>query len=141
MIPKSNANLVEGDFCWVPRDDGNFAPFVFVGKRASDRSSFFGAFANIVVADTSELLPPHLQLLEHALVHIKCFKENNTPIVGNLRSHLDAKALASIAADIQQSGVGHTTRVWGWQTLFKKANGVLAQQGIQADAASPRRLT
>lgn len=139
MIPKSNANLTEGDFCLVPREDGKYVPFVYVGKRASERSSFFGAFANVVVANPPDPFQNCVQLLEHALLHIKCFKENNTPIVGNLRQHLDEGVLADIAADIQRSEIGHTTRVWGWRTLFKKANSVLAQPSVQADRAEEAR--
>lgn len=127
MFPKSTASLKHGDYCLVPRDDGLFVPFIYVGRRGSDRSYFFGALADAVVKGPDEM-PDRLKLLEHALLHIKCFAQNNTPILGNLSSRLDAGAMAGIIADIHGSGVGHTTRVWGHRTVVKSANGIKAQQ-------------
>lgn len=124
MIPKSTAKLKEGDYCLVMRDDGGYVPFVYVGKRNNERSYFFGALADIVVSDTNSKLPERIELLEHALLHIKCYKENNTPIVGNLLDHLDQKALAHIQSDISTSGIGHTVRVWGYRTIIKYANNI-----------------
>jgi hypothetical protein len=73
-----------------------------------------------------EQLPGCVTVGEHALVHIKCYRENNTPIVGNILERLDKTQLAQITTDIQASHVGHVSRVWGWRTLFRKANEIAA---------------
>lgn len=137
MFPKSTASLKQGDYCLVPRDDGLFVPFVYVGRRGSDRSYFFGALADAVVR-SSEDMPERIVLLEHALLHIKCYVENNTPILGNLSSRLDGGAMVEIISDIHRSGVGHTTRVWGHRTVIKLANGVKAQHAVAGDARNAR---
>ncbi len=127
MIPRSNAGLDVGDTCFIRRDDGRHVPFVYVGKRDSERLYFFGAFGALTVA-TPQLseLPPNVTLGDPALVHVKCYSENDTPIVGNILDRLDPAHLERMAAGIQNSGVGHVTRVWGWRTLRKKANDIAA---------------
>jgi hypothetical protein len=140
MFPKSTANLKEGDYCLVPRDDGLFVPFVYVGKRGNSRSYFFGALADAVVSDADrDQLPEHLTLLGHALLHIKCYTENNTPIVGNLSERLGSAAMARIVSDINSSGVGHTTRVWGHRTIMKYANDVRPNKPLQPIAREDAR--
>lgn len=124
MIPKSTASLKVGDYCLVPREDGSFVPFVYVGKRGTDRSYFFGALGNSVLTASEEALPARLELLEHALLHIKCYKENNTPIIGNVAARIDSKVLARIAIDINTFNVGQKTSVWGHRTLVTYANRV-----------------
>lgn len=122
MIPGSNARLKIGDACFMPLPDGGYVPFIYVGKRGKDRAYFFGALADAVVnAPEIDLLPPRITLAEHALVHIKCYRENQTPIVGNVLDRLDGKQLEDIALDIANSGVGHVTRVWGWRTIAREA--------------------
>jgi hypothetical protein len=125
MTPKSAIKLVVGDYCLIPRDDGGSVPFVYVGRRDSDRSYFFGALANVVIYGT-DVLPEKMPLLQHALLHIKCFKENNTPIVGNIANKLFNLELENILSDINSSGVGSSTRVWGHRTICKYANDVKA---------------
>lgn len=129
MIRKSTASMNVGHYCLVQRDDRRLVPFGYVGRRGNDRSYFFGAFADTVLGSTQTALPAQLRLREHALVHIKCFKENNTPIVANLISRLDSAVLKSISADIDATEEGSTTRVWGHRTVLKYANDVHAQPG------------
>ena len=43
MYPKSTAKLKLSDFCWTPREDGSFLPFVFIQKMKRARSYFHGA--------------------------------------------------------------------------------------------------
>jgi hypothetical protein len=86
---------------------------------------FFGALANVVLSSVSlDCVPARLTLGDHAIVHIKCYRENDTPILGNIRERLDELALARIARDLKGSGVGHVTRVWGWRTIIKYANNI-----------------
>jgi hypothetical protein len=123
MIPKSTASLTVGDACFISRTDGRHVPFVYVGRRGKDRAYLFGAFADVAV-DKPEIdsLPQRMTLREHALVHVKSYQENNTPIVGNVRARLSDEQLERITADIASSSIGQTTRVWGWRTLIEKAN-------------------
>jgi len=122
MIPASNARLKVGDACFMPLPDGRYVPFVYVGKRGKDRAYFFGALANVVVdAPVIDHLPPRIALAEHALVHIKCYRENQTPIVGNVLDRLIGKQIENITADISNSGIGLVTRVWGWRTVARQA--------------------
>lgn len=122
MIPASNAHLRIGDACFMPLPDGRYVPFIYVGKRGKDRAYFFGALADAVVnAPEIDQLPPRIMLGQHALVHIKCYRENRTPIVGNVLDRLDGKQIEHIASDIVDSGVGHVTRVWGWRTIAREA--------------------
>ncbi len=127
MFPKSNVGINIGDVCFVPREDGLHVPFICVGKRRKERAFIFGAFGNVTVATPElEQLPACVAFGEHALVHIKCYRENNTPIVGNILNRLDEGRLGEIGADIHNSGVGHVTRVWGWRSLLRTANGIAA---------------
>ena len=127
MFPNSTNRLVVGDACLIRRSDGRHVPFVYVGKRPGDRCYFFGALADVAVnAPDLGRLPAQVTLREHALVHIRCYKENNTPVVGNIRERLDRGQLQQIAADIDSSGVGHTTRVWGWKTIVERATSLAA---------------
>jgi|GEM_PF-2032822 len=122
MIPKSTVKLKEGDFCFIPRSDGKYVPFVYLFPY-SGRAGFYGGIINSVVSipDVSEL-PAHLEIRYHAVLHISCFKENNTPIVGNIVGRLDSKVLRKIRADISNMKVGSTISSWGYKTIFKYAN-------------------
>lgn len=127
MFPKSNVGINVGDACFIPRDDGLHVPFICVGKRKKERAFIFGALGNVAVAAPQlEQLPARLTLAEPALVHIKCYRENKTPIVGNVSNRLDATRLDQLAAEIDHADHGHITRVWGWRTLILKANGIAA---------------
>jgi hypothetical protein len=123
MIPKSNARLSIGDYCLVQRHDGRYVPFVYVGKRGAERMYFFGALANVILSSgLLDCIPERLVLGAHALIHIKSYRENNTPILGNIRDRLDELSLARIARDLEGSGIGHTASVWGWRTIIKYAD-------------------
>jgi len=123
MIPKSTATLKEGDFCFIPRSDGKYVPFVYLFQYGKPRTSIYGALINAVVSvqDVSEL-PKHLEIRYHAALHIKCFKENDTPIVGNIADRIDSKVLRKIRADVSNMTVGSTILAWGYKTIFKYAN-------------------
>jgi len=127
MIPKSVGDLKVGDACFISRRDGRYVPFVFVGRRGNARAYLFGALITTAVeAPEIAQLPSRLVLGEHALVHIKCYKENAAPIIGNVLDHLDRAQLERITANIQCSAIGQVTRVWGWRTIGKKANELAA---------------
>ena len=79
--------------------------------------------------DVSEL-PMHLEIGSHAVLHIKCFKENNTPIVGNIADRIGDKTLQKIKYDVSNMKVGSTILVWGYKTIFKYANEVSGQKAL-----------
>jgi len=122
MIPKSTAKLREGDFCFIPRSDGKYIPFVYLFPYGG-RSSFYGGIIDAVVCapDGSEL-PKHLDIRYHAVLHISCFKENKTPIVGNIGDRIDNKAVKKMKADVSNMKVGSTILSWGYKTIFKYAD-------------------
>lgn len=127
MIPKSTAKLQGGDFCWIERDDGAFVPFVYICKQKNSRSYFYGGIAKALVNDTQiSSLSNDINVAEYALLHIKCFKENNTPIAGNIASHLSSGLLESLREESHKTGVGSKTNVWGYRTIYKYANAVKA---------------
>ncbi len=122
MIPKSTAKLKEGDFCFIQRSDRKYVPFVYLFPY-SGRSGFYGGIINAVVSTpNSTELPKHLDIRYHAVLHISCFKENNTPIVGNIVDRIDDKALRKIKADVSNMKVGSTISAWGYKTIFKYAD-------------------
>ncbi len=78
---------------------------------------------NIVLDDTSiDLIPLRISIFKYALLHIKCFKENNTPIVGNLRDRLGDQAIRAVEVASEDTSIGATTRVWGWKTIYTIAD-------------------
>ena len=125
MIPKSTAKLQEGDFCLIQREDGKFVPFVYVAKQGSSRSYFYGGIANIILESQDiDNLPNNIDISEYALLHIKCFKENETPIIGNLKNKLKNGTLNKIIANVTDTSVGSKSSVWGYKTISKYANNV-----------------
>lgn len=125
MLPASTVKLNPGDFCFIPRDDGKFVPFVFLCTYRDKRSSFYGGIIDVSVSRASvEELPPTLAIKEYALVHISCFTENNTPIVGNLADRIGSEVLSAIKRSVHDFSVGATSRVWGHKTIVKYANTV-----------------
>lgn len=115
--------MKDGDFCFIPRSDGRYVPFVYLFQRGKTRFNFYGGIVNAVVnAPDIDELPTHLEIRRYAVLHIKCFKENNTPIVGNIIDRIGSKALEKIRADMSDLRVGSCISVWGYRTIFKYAN-------------------
>ena len=84
---------------------------------------FYGGIVNAVVkAPNIYELPAHLEIRRYAVLHIKCFKENNTPVVGNIVDRIGSKALEKIRTDVTHMSVGSCISVWGYKTIFKYAN-------------------
>jgi len=126
-FPKSNAGIRSGDFCFVHRADGRVALFVYLFARPKTRSSFFGALATTVLPHARiEGIPAKLTLGDHALLHIKCFRENNTPVAGNVLDRIDAAVLDAKKAEAFSHVVGSSTLVWGYRTIVARANAVPA---------------
>ncbi|WP_143225952.1 hypothetical protein [Acidovorax sp. 56] len=125
MIPVSTAKLAPGDFCFIPRSDGKFVPFAFLCGAQGKKSYFYGGLLDAVVehASTDEL-PPSLAVKHFALLHIGCFKENNTPIVGNVAAHIGSSALQELESKTKEFSVGAISSVWGHRTIVKYAEGV-----------------
>ncbi len=127
MIPKSTAKLQAGDFCWIEREDKMLVPFVYVCKQGNSRSYFYGGIAHYSGSSTDVSdLPSGIEILEYALLHIKCFKENNTPVIGNISQSLAAGVLESIDKKTKETGVGSKSSVWGHRTIYKYANAIEA---------------
>jgi hypothetical protein len=127
VFPKSNASLRPGDFCFVPRKDGRAAIFVFLFPQGTSRRYFFGALANCILEEPqAHLIPAHVDLGGHALVHIKCFEENDTPIAGNIIHCIDTGALDALNAKAHKYDVGTSSLVWGYRTIVTKANALTA---------------
>jgi len=125
MFPASTTKLRPGDVCFIPRADGSYVPFVFVCTPAKSRNAFYGALGSArVEAPTIDLLPPTLTLLKPALVHVSCYKENNTPVVGNVAERVGQQTLQAAAAAVNSSALGSASKVWGYNTIVKYANAV-----------------
>jgi hypothetical protein len=126
-FPKSTVGLRSGDFCFVPRIDGRVALLVYLYRRGNSRSYFLGALAQqLLSAPHINKVPSRLELLEQALLHIKCFKENDTPIAGNILDRIDSAALSAMHAAAHATGVGSAHLVWGYRTIVRKANDIAA---------------
>jgi len=122
MIPKSTAKLSEGDFCWIKRNDGLFVPFIFICKQGNARSYFYGGIVNCLCESPDiNKIPSKVYIYEYALLHIKCFKENQTPIVGNIHNKLQEKYLKKIHANINDFSIGATSNVWGYKVIYSYA--------------------
>ena len=114
-----------GDFCFVPREDGRFALFVYLCAQGSSRSYFYGALStNVVDAADLDAVPPEITIGEHALVHIKCFRENATPIYGNLADRIGPTVFSDVINVVNDTGIGSKHKVWGSRTIVKYANTV-----------------
>ena len=126
-FPKSTAGLRCGDFCFVPRTDGRVALFVYLYRQGNSRSYFFGALAKeVLAAPRINLVPSRVELIEQALLHIKCFKENHTPLAGNILDRIDGPALSAMHAEAHSTRVGSTTLVWGYRTIVRRADAIAA---------------
>lgn len=122
-FPKSNAGVSSGDYCFVRRTDGRVAIFVYLYPQGRSRSYFFGALGvDVLEAPNPELIPSRVRLTEQALLHIKCFQENETPIAGNILERIDAKSLSTTRAEAHTYGVGSVHHVWGYRTIISRAN-------------------
>ncbi|GAA6133077.1 hypothetical protein [Halopseudomonas sabulinigri] len=127
VIPASTSKLKPGDVCFIPRSDGGYVPFAFLCAPAKKRSSFYGGILNVVVASPSvEELPASVEVKEYSLVNISCFRENNTPILGNAAPNIGETVLASILRETTDFSVGTRSRVWGYRTILKYAEAVVA---------------
>jgi hypothetical protein len=125
MFPASTTKLHPGDFCFIPRSNGSLVPFVFVCAVANKHSVLYGALADTIVADARlDLVPQKVALLEPALVHISCYKQNNTPIVGNMAERIGKHTLHAAAVAATSARVGSTSKVWGHNTILRYAEAV-----------------
>ncbi len=125
MIPKSNAHLKPGDFCFIKRDDNRFALFIWLCPQGNSRSYFYGALATTTVAEPSiNQLPNQLEIGDHVLMHIKAFRENETPIMGNLADRLGSELFEQVESSVSNMSVGAVHKVWGHRTIIKYANSI-----------------
>jgi hypothetical protein len=122
FIPKSTAKLVLGDYCSLKRDDGKFAPLVFLSKVGNARSYFYGALLSQI--QESEVIPEGKNIFsffEVALLPIKVFSENNSPIIGNIADRLSKPEVTLTLQNIETK-----TNVWGYRTPIQYGNRIPA---------------
>ncbi|MDB4451558.1 hypothetical protein N9131_00905 [bacterium] len=122
MIPKSTTKLSTGDYCLILRDDGMAVPFVFLQAVPGKRSYFYGALVSPPLPSATSVIPERLTVAGQAMLHIKCFKENNTPIVGNVAGEIGDAALATAQRACTDMSVGAVHGVWGNRTIIRRAN-------------------
>jgi hypothetical protein len=107
--------------------DGRAALFVYLYPQGKSHSYFFGALAaGVLAAPSLDLIPPQVGLTEQALLHIKCFKENDTPVAGNIIDRIDSAILRLMHSVAHSHDVGSISHVWGHRTLVTKANAIVA---------------
>lgn len=139
-FPKSNAGASTGDFCFVPITDARFALFVYLFPQLKSRSYFFGALTSqILGAPRVELVSPKVVLGEWALLHIKCFQKNDTPLAGNIFDRLDPAAVDAMRTKAHSYRVGTVHRVWGHSTIIQRANTIATQPTVRTDGAGRLR--
>ena len=130
MIPKSTVKLVPGDYCLIPLSDGTSAAFAFLRSVPGKRSYFFGALlAPAFKPKGGDDLPSTLEIVSQAMVHIKSFSDNNTPIVGNAESQIGRSHLAEAQKACTDFSVGTTHNVWGSGTIIRRAERLRRQGG------------
>ena len=87
------------------------------------RSYFYGALlAPAFHGNSASQLPDKLAVSGSALLHIKCFSENSTPIIGNATKQIGADSLATAQEACLARGVGTVHNVWGHRALLGLAN-------------------
>ncbi len=125
--PKTNTRLRFGDFCFVPREDTRFAIFVYLQPVPKSRMAFYGAFAQCVL-DSADIsgLPTNVSLGTPAMNRVECYRENGLSLVGNIADRIAELDKAAAETVISSSGVGAVSIVWGYLTLPRHANEVLA---------------
>jgi len=127
MIPKSTVKMTPGDFCFVPRTDDRFALFIYLCPQGTSRSYFYGALATVVVDEPNVAnIPAELQIGDHALIHIHCYRENDTPIHGNLANRIGPEVFRQVTESVDDMTIGARHKVWGHRTIIKRANMVQA---------------
>jgi len=140
-FPRTSAGLKLGDYCLLQRSDGLLVPFVFVCGRPRSRVSVVGGIADVVLtAPDADAWPPRVFLRFVAAVHVHCYEQNGTPIVGNVAGRLDPAQVAEIERTYSSSGIGVTHAVWGYRTLYKYAERVGTGGGeVQAGGGAGAR--
>ncbi len=123
FLPKSTRKLSPGDCCFIPRKDGKYVPFVFVFARHGKRSDFYGALLDETVESPDVgSVSKRRKVRYHALSHISCFAENDTPIVGNVAKKLALLEFWKVRRASLSTKVGAKQSVWGYKTIIKYAN-------------------
>jgi hypothetical protein len=129
MIPKSTVKLVPGDYCLIPLSDGKSVVFAFLRSVPGMRSYFYGALLAPAFNPTVETkLPADLQIVSQAMVHIKCFSDNNTPVVGNAAEEMGESQLIAAQRACTDLTVGTSHRVWSSGTVLRRAEMVRNQK-------------
>ena len=125
-FPKSTAKMNAGDYCVIERSDGNQVLFAYLGNVRGKRSYFYGALLSPAFSSEVSAVPEKMNIDASALVHIKCFAENNTPIVGNSSEAIGEEAIRKAMAAATDMSVGAVHSVWGSRTILRRAEEVAA---------------
>lgn len=122
-FPKRNARLTTGDYCYIPRNDGRFALFLYLFPVSKSRSYFYGALATFILdRRTEDDIPTRVDFGDHAMIHIQCYRENRTPVAGNIVGRTAPSALEHVKRSIENLDPGAKHRVWGYRTVLRRSN-------------------
>jgi len=80
---------------------------IYISKQGNSRSYFYGGLITTTIySESTEDIPSGIEVKDYALLHIKCCRENDTPIVGNLSEKLSAGNIDRIKLDIADMSMG-----------------------------------
>ena len=122
--PKTTLGLRPGDYCLIKREDGLSVAFAFLGSVANSRTAFYGGLLAPAFRSEEEILPSRLDITLAAMIHVKCYAANKTPIVGNLAQVLGSNAIDAALAACTDMRVGAVHGVLGHLALLKRAQTV-----------------
>jgi len=124
FTPKTTIGMKPGDFCLIEREDGMSVAFAFLGPVANSRTAFYGGLLTPAFRSEGAILPTRLNIALAAMVHVKCYAENKTPIVGNLAHVISSGAIKDALSACTDTSVGAVHRVLGNLALLKRAQTV-----------------
>lgn len=100
--------------------------FAFLGRVANSRTAFYGGLLAPAFRSEEVTPPSRLDIALAAMVHVKCYAENKTPIVGNLAEAIGSDAINVALSACADMSVGAVHRVLGHLALLKRAQTVAA---------------
>jgi hypothetical protein len=125
VFPKSSSTLKLGDYCAIPRSDGKVVLFAYLCAVPNKRSYIYaGLFRPALEASVLPIIPDGMTLDDFALVHVQCFRENNTPVIGNAASSIGSALFELVKRSSIDFGVGAKHKVWGSHTIVRRAQSI-----------------
>lgn len=126
MTPKTTMGLRPGDHCLLECENGMSMAFAFLGPVANSRTAFYGGLLAPAFRSEEAILPARLDIAPAAMVHVKCYAENKTPIVGNLVHAVGSNAVDLALSAGTDTSVGAVHRVLGYLALLERARMIAA---------------